>query len=63
MDTTSAKKLLTTREALDYLSISKPTLLRWARTHGIKRTLFGKAVRYPIAELDRLIKVRSQIIR
>lgn len=57
------KHLFTTKDACTYLSISKPTLLRYSRLHGIKRTKFGKAVRWSVRELDRLVAIRSKSVR
>jgi len=51
-----ANHLLTTIEAAEYLTMSKPTLERWRLTgEGPKFVKMGDAVRYRPADLDAFI--------
>ena len=58
--TPSGEDLLTTREALAYVRVSRPCLLKYARLHSLRRVQFGQAVRWPRSELDRLIRLRTK---
>lgn len=42
-----ATHLFTTRDACDYLNVSRPTLYRWARAVRLKRVKRGGVVRWP----------------
>jgi len=48
--------VLTTREACDYLRISRPTYLKLIQLGSIKATKAGKGWRVLKTELDRLLK-------
>jgi hypothetical protein len=57
---------LTTREAMRHLNIrSKDTLLRWARRlrPHVQRIKFGKTVRWPLGELERMVAEVTSTIR
>jgi excisionase family DNA binding protein len=48
--------VLTTREACDYLRISRPTYAKYLHTGRIKGTKAGKGWRVLKSELDRFLK-------
>ncbi len=48
--------VLITREACDYLRISRPTYAKYLRTGRIKATKAGKGWRVLKSELDRFLK-------
>ena len=48
--------VLTTGEAIDYLKISKPTLLKYIRLGRIRATKAGKGWRILLSELNRFLK-------
>jgi len=50
--------VLTTREAIKYLKISKPTYLKYIRLGRIKAVKAGKGWRVHLSELHRFLKVR-----
>ena len=51
------KRLLTVKEAAEYLGISPKTLWEWSRTGIIPMVKFdGKRVKYDIRDLDSLIE-------
>jgi len=54
----SAKRhnILTTKEACEYLRISKPTLLKYVRFGKIKAAKAGRGWRITLSELNRFIK-------
>jgi excisionase family DNA binding protein len=54
---------LTTKEACDYLGVSKPTLYSWARTRCAKRVKVGKLVRWPRKELDGMVDRSMRTVR
>jgi excisionase family DNA binding protein len=60
-------ELLTTEEACERLNVSRSTLLRWARKHRVKRVKRGRSktglVRWPVAELDRLVNESLREVR
>lgn len=45
--------LYTTRECVEALKISKPTFYAWCRRHGVRRVMFGRAVRFQGREIAR----------
>jgi len=51
--------VLTTKEATEYLKISKPTLLKYIRLGRIKATKAGNGWRIHQFELYRFLKVRE----
>ncbi len=63
MTTAARTGLLSTREACAYLSISRWTLVKYARLHRLKSVPFGRARRWPLAELDRMIAIRGKTMR
>jgi excisionase family DNA binding protein len=48
--------VLTTREAIEYLKISKPTFLRYCREGKIKAIKAGKGWKVLQSELDRFLR-------
>jgi len=50
--------VLTTREAIKYLKISKPTYLKYIRLGRIKAVKAGSGWRVHLSELHRFLKVR-----
>ena len=51
--------VLTTKEAIEYLKISKPTYLRYIRIGRIKAVKAGNGWRVHQSELHRFLKVRK----
>lgn len=51
--------VLTTKEATQYLKISKPTLLKYIRLGRIKATMAGNGWRIHQSELHRFLNVRE----
>jgi len=51
--------VLTTKEAIEYLKISKPTYLRYIRIGRIKAVRAGNGWRVHQSELHRFLKVRK----
>ena len=51
--------VLTTREAIRYLRISKPTYLKYIRLGRIKAVKAGKGWKVHQSELHRFLKVRD----
>jgi len=51
--------VLTTKEATEYLKISKPTLLKYIRLGRIKATKAGNGWRIHQSELYRFLNVRE----
>jgi excisionase family DNA binding protein len=51
--------VLTTKEAIEYLKISKPTLLKYIRLGRIKATIAGNGWRIHQSELHRFLKIRE----
>ena len=49
--------VLTTKEATQYLKISKPTLLKYIRLGRIKATMAGNGWRIHQSELHRFLKI------
>jgi len=52
--------VLTTKEAIEYLKISKPTFLKYIRLGRIKATKAGNGWRVHQSELHRFLKVRGE---
>ena len=52
--------VLTTREAIEYLKISKPTFLKYIRLGRIKATRAGNGWRVHQSELHRFLKIREE---
>jgi len=50
--------VLTTREAIKYLKISKPTYLKYIRSGRIEAVKAGSGWRVHLSELHRFLKVR-----
>ena len=50
--------VLTTREAIKYLKISKPTYLKYIRSGRIEAVKAGSGWRVHLSELQRFLKVR-----
>ncbi|SMO61070.1 transcriptional regulator, AlpA family [Balnearium lithotrophicum] len=50
------KKLLTVKEACEYLSISKATLYKLIKEGKIKPVKIGKSTRFDRQDLDRLVE-------
>jgi excisionase family DNA binding protein len=53
--------VLTTKEATEYLKISKPTLLKYIRLGRIKATMAGNGWRIHQSELHRFLKIREAL--
>jgi excisionase family DNA binding protein len=52
--------VLTTQEAIEYLKISKPTLLKYIRLGRIRATKAGNGWRIHQSELYRFLKVQER---
>ena len=57
------KKLLTTREALEILRITKPTLLRLIKSGELKATKIGHNYRILSNDLDRFIRGETEELK
>ncbi len=52
--------VLTTKEAIEYLRISRPTFLKYIRAGRIRATKAGNGWRIHQSELYRFLKVRGE---
>lgn len=54
-------RLLTRREAAEYLSVKPQTLAAWAvtRRYGLPVVKVGRSVRYRLADLERWLSART----
>jgi excisionase family DNA binding protein len=59
MSSTDKDEVLTTKEAVKYLKISKPTYLKYIRLGRIKAVKAGSGWRVHRSELHRFLKVRN----
>jgi excisionase family DNA binding protein len=59
MSSTDKDEVLTTKEAVKYLKISKPTYLKYIRLGRIKAVKAGSGWRVHQSELHRFLKVRN----
>jgi excisionase family DNA binding protein len=53
-----ARRLITIREAAEYTSLSVSTLYSWIWQKRVPYVKLGRAVRFDLADLDRLIQLR-----
>jgi excisionase family DNA binding protein len=56
MSLTEREVVLTTKEAIEYLRICKPTFLKYVHLGKIKAIKAGKGWRILLSELDRFLK-------
>jgi len=58
----AAKKLLTRREAAEYLGLKPQTLAAWHtnRRYSLPMVKVGRSVRYRVSDLDRWLANRTQ---
>ncbi len=57
------EKLLTTREALEILRITKPTLLRLIKNGELKATKIGHNYRILSDDLDRFVRGETEEVK
>ncbi len=58
MTSTEKHVILTTKEACEYLKVSKPTLLKYIRLGKIQAAKAGKGWRISVSELNRFLEIR-----
>ena len=59
----NSSQYLTRAQACAYLQVSPPTLYAWARRAKVRRVKFGKMVRWPKDELDRMAEASMRVLR
>jgi excisionase family DNA binding protein len=53
----------TQAQVCERLQISRPTFYAWCRRHGVRRVLFGRAVRYAGASINRALQKSERTFR
>jgi excisionase family DNA binding protein len=53
------KQLYNTREMIEYLHISYPTLYKWVREEGLPGFKLGGSLRFKITEVDEWMTARK----
>lgn len=50
------EQLLTTKEACEYLKVSRQTLAKWKKKRKIKAVKFGGNIRYKLSDIEKALK-------